>query len=125
MVDPQEVELLKNRIKIGNDKLNTAWESIVAMVGVDEERWKIESERWFEAHAKLINLARLLNGKGFRNCLYIEDGKKTRHCLNPGCQACPSDVNYWEKELMDLPSGGDKSTLPPAPTQPQQKMKVE
>ena len=102
-----EALALRDRVKSGNDKLSRAWLQIRDLVG-DKEEWSRQMDRWQEATEKLHQLCQELKLKGYDDCLYLEDGKRTRTCLNNPdgfwCQVCPSVYAYWETELMDLPS---------------------
>lgn len=102
----EEIEVLKSRIKEGNRKLNLAWEAIIKL-DHQSARWQEEVEKWHEANERLSALCSELKYLGFTDCLYIENGKKTRNCLTEGlgCRVCPSQISYWETELMNLPSG--------------------
>lgn len=99
----KSLEALKARVKEGNQKLNDAWEKLVQM-NHSSQKWAEEVERWHQANEKLSALCTELKYKGFNDCLYIENGKKTRPCLTEGlgCRVCPSSYPYWEKELMEL-----------------------
>ena len=107
----QELEALKERVKEGNRKLNEAWGKICDMC-LKKEQWERETDKWHEASHKLNNLCFELQLKGYRDCLYIENGVKMRTCLSQegfGCRVCPSDKNYWETELMSLSSPSKKA----------------
>ena len=106
----KSLEELKARVKEGNQKLNDAWQRLVKM-DHSTQRWEEEAERWHQANEKLSNLCTELKYAGFNDCLYIEDGKKTRGCLTEGegCRVCPSSKNYWEQELMSLSSPSKKA----------------
>ncbi|MBA7653787.1 hypothetical protein ES703_61648 [subsurface metagenome] len=101
-----EVLALRDRIRLGNDKLFAAWLQIRDIE--DKEEREYQFQQWDEAKEKL-NLLRLeLRIRGYRDCLYLdENGKKTKSCLKePGewfCNTCPSDREYWVEELMELP----------------------
>ena len=101
-----EVLALRDRIKVGNDKLFKAWLQIRELAD-DKEEWSRQMDRWNEAQDKLHVLCLELKAKGYVDCLYIENGTKMRRCLdNPDgfwCQVCPSLRPYWEEELIDLP----------------------
>lgn len=101
-----EVLALRDRVKKGNDKLFQAWLQIRELA--DKEEWSRQMDRWSEAGQKLHALCDELKLKGYNDCLYLENGKKVRSCLdNPDgfwCQVCPSVYPYWEAELMNLPS---------------------
>lgn len=107
-----EVIALLDRVRTGNDKLWNAWRQIRDIGDKDEK--ERQYDRWHEAKDKLNLLAKELVAKGFRDCLYMENGKKIRGCLynkdNPEwfCNTCPAQLgkgpSYWEDELMSLPS---------------------
>jgi len=100
-----EVLALRDRVISGNKKLNDAWEQIRG-IAHDAEEWKELLEQWHQANEKLSLLCSELKARGYTDCLYIENGKKTKKCLPPGdaigCRVCPSSRKYWEKELMEL-----------------------
>jgi len=99
-----EVLDLRDRVIKGNDKLFAAWLQIRELAGEEKE---YQLDRWNEAQERLHYLCLELKAKGYHDCLYLENGKRTKSCLsNPDgfwCQVCPSSVSYWEKELMKLP----------------------
>ena len=104
------MEILRERVKEGNRKLNEAWMEILKL-DHNSQKWADELGKWHLANEKLSTLCTELQMKGYNDCLYIVDGKKTVSCLGQGgigCRVCPSTINYWEKELMDLPSAGGK-----------------
>ena len=89
------------RVKLGNDKLNDAWEKLKAME--QGEQWKAGLEGWHKANLLLKCYCDQLQQMGFANCLYIENGIKTRKCLTGlGCRVCPSRISYWEQEFAGL-----------------------
>lgn len=90
-------ELLE-RVRNGNDKLMTAWHEICKMSGTHHDT---ELQKWFKAQDKLVEYCTQLKLLGYCNCLYIEQGKKTKSCLDCNCIVCPSTVNYWETELTN------------------------
>lgn len=103
------IEELKARIKEGNEKLNKAWHRICEL-DHSSPQWAEEVERWYQANEKLSMLCTELKLLGYEDCLYIENGKKTRRCgwSDLGCRVCPSKRAYWEEELyggyMDRPA---------------------
>lgn len=103
-----EALALRDRVIKGNDKLFQAWLQIRELEDGEEKEYQLD--RWNEAQERLHSLCLELKAKGYHDCLYIENGKKTRSCLsNPDgfwCQVCPSKIPYWEQELMNLPSPG-------------------
>lgn len=102
-----DVIALRDRVRAGNDKLFQAW-LMTHKFTDDKERWTLEMDKWRAAQQKLCLLCSALKNMGYDDCLYIEDGKKTRSCINSSegfwCVVCPSSIRYWEQELMDLPS---------------------
>ena len=107
----EALEALKARVKEGNEKLNAAWDQI-CKIDHKSTQWAEEVERWHQANEKLSDLCTVLKAKGFHDCLFLENGVKTRSCFETGlgCRVCPSSTPYWERELMNLPSGGEKCT---------------
>ena len=103
----EDLDALKDRVRLGNDKLFQAWLQIRELVD-DKEEWARQMDRWQEATEKLHSLCQELKLKGYNDCLYLENGKRVRSCLsNPDsfwCQVCPSIYPYWETELMEMPS---------------------
>ena len=103
-----EVLALRDRVKAGNDKLTKAWHQILEIA--DKEEQFQQDERWFKARYKLCILCSELQAKGYGECLYMENGKKMKSCLNSPdnhwCWVCPLGTPYWEQELKDLPSAG-------------------
>ena len=108
-----EVLALRDRVILGNKKLNDAWEQIKAMVR-DTEEWSEQVDHWRQANEKLSLLCTELETRGYEDCLYRDDqGKKTVKCLDQGglgCRVCPSKTPYWEQELMELPGPKVKQT---------------
>lgn len=102
----EEVLALKDRVINGNQKLFDAWLKIKELAG-DEMEWVKQMSRWHDAGLKLQVLCTELKARGYTDCLYIINDKRTKTCLqNPDgfwCQACPSSIPYWDKELMGLP----------------------
>lgn len=96
---------MRDRVKLGNEKLFRAWLQIRELA-YDSEEWSRQMGRFSEATKKLRGLCAELKLKGYDDCLYMENGKKTKSCLsNPDgfwCQACPSSRKYSEEELMKL-----------------------
>jgi hypothetical protein len=94
-----EVLALRDRVIRGDKKLNDAWEQIRAIS--DEEERERQTDRWTQAAEKLCLLCEELKAKGYYDCLYIENGKKTRPCDPPDglcCLVCPSSYPYWKCE---------------------------
>lgn len=97
-----EVIVLRDRVIRGNDKLAKARFQIQELEEGEEKehQW----DRWNKAQELLRYLCSELQIKGYSDCLFIEDGKKTKSCLSePECQGCPSTRKYWSEELMALP----------------------
>jgi len=98
-----EVLALRDRVKLGNEKLFKAWQQIREL---NSAEWSYQMELWYQAGKKLNVLCIELNLKGYGDCLYLENGKKTKSCLDNAdgfwCQVCPSSIRYWDKELMSL-----------------------
>ena len=103
-----EVLDLRDRVILGNRKLNVAFEQIKQLAH-DPEEWSRAMDQWHEANEKLSTLCTELKLKySYNECLYLDDqGKKTKKCLEPGdslgCRVCPSSRNYCAEELMALP----------------------
>lgn len=104
-----EVLALRDRVILGNKKLNDAWEQIKTM-DHESQQWRDEFDRWHLANEKLSLLCTELKLRGYEDCLYLnEKGKKAKSCLEQsgiGCRVCPSIIPYSEQELMALPSPG-------------------
>lgn len=100
-----EVLALRDRVISGNKKLNDALKQI-RQIDHESQEWKDLFEQWHQANEKLSVLCTELKLRGYTDCLYIENGKKTKKCLSPGddigCRVCPSSRKYWEEELMKL-----------------------
>ena len=95
-----EVLSLRDRVKSGNDKLFKAWLQILEIN--DKERQFEEDARWYKAWDKLHYLCLELQAKGYEDCLYVENGKKTRLCSQDvgthWCWVCSSTKFYWRDE---------------------------
>lgn len=104
-----EALALRDRVILGNKKLNNALEQLKDIVD-DKERWSEEMECWRQANEKLSLLCTQLKTLGYNDCLYLDgQGRKTRKCLEGmGCRVCPSRIPYGEQELMKLPGPGAK-----------------
>lgn len=97
-----EVLALRDRIRLGNDKIFAAWLQIGEIQ--DKEEREYQREQWDKAKEKLNLLCLELQYRfNYRDCLYIENGKKTKSCLKePGgwfCNTCPSTREYWVEEM--------------------------
>ncbi len=105
-----EILALRDRVILGNKKLNDAFEQIKQLAH-DSEEWSRVMDRWHEANEKLSALCTELKLKyNYNECLYLDDqGRRTKKCLEPsddlGCRVCPSSTTYLTQELMELPSG--------------------
>ena len=95
-----ELEAMKERVRAGNDKLMAAWSRVREIA--DENERKQQLGRWDEASSLLDVLSReLMYRLNYRECLYMENGKKTEPCVRPdgsGCLVCPSETPYWRGE---------------------------
>jgi len=101
-----EVEALRVRVAAGNARLISAILEIRKITDTEEH---INGMReWGKAVDKLRALSEQLEAMGYRDCLYLENGKRTHDCLDwpegIACFVCPSGVNYAEKELFSLNS---------------------
>lgn len=102
-----EVIALMERVKKGNDKLWNAWK-VIRDIEDPEEKEEL-FRKWHEKKDLLEFFCKELVTRGFKDCLYIENGKKTRGCLyNPDnpewfCNTCPAAMGggpeYWVKEM--------------------------
>lgn len=128
---------LLERVRLGNDKLNKAWNEICAIK--DNEAHNKAVEEWHKANVLLSYYCDQLEWLGYQDCLYIQDGAdiaskdkeevqrimekidqgiykkvgdkiKTRSCLGIalGCRVCPSKKPYWEDEFMSLGRGNNE-----------------
>ena len=106
-----EVLHLRDRVRLGNDKLNKAWEQIKELDHSSQE-WSEKMEEWHLANERLSTLSTELQYMGYEDCLYLnEKGEKMRKCLGGlGCRVCPSRISYWERELMELPGPRGRRT---------------
>ncbi len=95
------LEILKQRVAVGNLKLIKAWAQIKDLPG---DKFGPLYEQWNEAFHKLLGCCDELHAMGFKDCPYIENGKKTRQCTDKSgdilCWACPSECKYWDEELF-------------------------
>jgi len=104
LAEPERrIAALVERCKTGNIKLNKAWRQLREM-DFSSQEWKEQSEEWSRKTRLLMDLALELNGLGFKDCLYKENGIKTITCLDQAdgltCYGCPSDIDYWTRELF-------------------------
>ena len=98
-----ELTVLKERVRTGNEKLIAAWPLI----------WEIQNEaerdrelaRWDRANVLLDALCmELMYRLDYRDCFYIESGKKTKPCVRRDgffCFVCPSEKSYWDVEKKE------------------------
>lgn len=128
------LEQLKQRVKAGNQKLNDAWKAVcqidhTSQMWSDElERWHQANEKlsllclqlealgyvdclYIIEEAEIASMVPEEKDKILKRIdkgIYQKlNGKvKTQHCLAEGigCRVCPSQIRYWETELMELPS---------------------
>ena len=100
-----EVLTLLDRAKKGNEKLFLALQQIRELAD-DEGEYSRQMDLWNQAQERLQGICLELKARGFHDCLYIENGQKTRSCLNnpdgSWCQVCPSSRKYWEEEFDKL-----------------------
>ena len=101
LIDQETLELL-SRVRLGNDKLFHAWEQIREYKG---PIWNEQMDKFTASAKKLRELCSKLKLMGYIDCLYKTAEGRTRNCLhNPDgfwCQVCPSDIRYWETEIME------------------------
>lgn len=101
----EEVLALRDRVIKGNQKLFEALEQI-KKIAHDTEEWSRQMDRWNEAQNKLHLLCLDLKAKGYSDCLYLANGKRTKSCIKNAngfwCQVCPSSHRYWEEEFSTL-----------------------
>lgn len=104
-----EVIHLRDRVRLGNEKLNRAFDLINQIAPSSDER-KEKFEEWHQANERLSSLCTELKLKGFTDCLYLnEKGEKVRKCfVGLGCRVCPSNTPFWEMEFDELPSASGK-----------------
>lgn len=101
---------LRDRVRLGNEKLLQAWLQIRGLPDQEEmDRYLVGWDRGLE---KLQTLSTELEAKGYQDCLYVEKGRKTRPCDDLGnlCLVCPSLHPYWEWEAGEA----GKPSLPAA-----------
>lgn len=111
-----EVLTLRDRVILGNKKLNDAWKQI-CKIDNESQEWRDLLEQWHQANKKLSSLCTKLQVGGYEDCLYLDKkGRKTVKCLEQGgigCRVCPSRIPYWEQELMALPGPNAPSAKQP------------
>jgi len=99
-MEDAELTTLKQRMRAGNEKLITSWPRIWDIP--DEEERAEQLKRWDEANRLLDALCmELMYRFDFHDCLYLENGRKTKPCTDADgfcCFACPSDKPYWHDE---------------------------
>ncbi len=66
-----ELLALRDRVKLGNNKLFKAWLQI-REIAHDSEEWARQMELWHQAAEKLSLLCSELKLKGYTDCLYIK-----------------------------------------------------
>jgi len=95
---------LRDRVKTGNDKLFRAWQQIIEIS--DKEERGYQEDKWEKARDKLHYLCmELMYRLDYRDCLYIENGKKTKPRVRQdgfGCFVCPSRRRWWVEEALDF-----------------------
>ncbi len=94
------LDQLRERVARGNDKLMDVWSQIIEL---SEPEHSAEIDSWVKADAKLEKLCDVLKLRGYIDCLYIVEGRKTRLCSveNKICLVCPSKRAYWVQEMLD------------------------
>lgn len=97
------VEQLRERVAKGNDRLMDHYTEI--MKERDNDTWEGLLANLDIAVARLGLICDFLVFKGYKECLYMENGKKVRSCLNQRqdnivCWCCPSTIKWWEEELF-------------------------
>lgn len=99
----KELIALKQRVKAGNEKLIASWPKIWDIP--DQEEKDEQLKRWDKANLLLDALCReLMYRFDFRDCLYIENGRKTKPCTRADglcCFVCPSAKPYWRNEEQE------------------------
>ena len=100
-----DMELL-DRVRTGNNKLYKAWKQIQEF-SEDKDKFNELSAVWDGKVQELKKLCGRLKFV-FDDCLYIQDGKKTRTCWGTmedptlWCIVCPAESRrYWEDELFE------------------------
>ncbi len=93
---------MKERIKMGNEKLIAAWPRIWDIQ--DQQERQRELERWDKANRLLDGLCmELMYRFNYRDCLYLDgNGRKTKPCVRQDgfcCFVCPSETPYWRREV--------------------------
>jgi len=98
----EESLALLRRVREGNLKLIKAWPQIIRNPS-DAEFARLSLE-FYQAKEKLEGLCRELQARGYRDCLYIENGVKTQRCdswpNSQMCKVCPSEIDYFAAELF-------------------------
>lgn len=102
-----ETEHLIERCRNGNTKLWEGWHLIQCQTDTTL-RHKLY-QQWDGAFQKLLNLCYLLQHTGYRDCLYLKNGKPECSCSREeGCFVCPSKIEYWklgQGVLVNGPTG--------------------
>ena len=98
------MEQLLVRVRAGNDRLMAHYAEINQEGNI--ETWNKMVDNLHLAVDRLNQICDFLVFKGYKDCLYVENGKKVRTCLNEPrkdwivCWACPSEKKYWVDELF-------------------------
>ena len=100
---PMTVEQLLERVARGNDRLMEHYD--VIKQEKDNDTWGELMDNFFAAVNRLKVICDFLVFRGWKDCLYMKDGKKMRSCLNQSnenffCWVCPSEKKYWEAEIF-------------------------
>jgi hypothetical protein len=111
-IKDQTVEELRQRVITGNEKMLQYWKVLISS---DSEKYNQNIERYESANKKLINLCDLLELKGYNQCLYMSEGKKTRKCFGRDdeswCVVCPASDEIIKKAKIDDYKGREQMNL--------------
>jgi hypothetical protein len=95
-------EELLIRVKNGNEKLMAYYEQIKTQK--NDPEWDKMVDNLHVAVDRMKQICDFLVFKGYDDCLYIENGKRTRSCVigdDRPCWVCPSKRNYAEEEMFE------------------------
>jgi hypothetical protein len=105
-VTEMPLEDLRARVIHGNDKLIAYFTEVMKDAKtLDGAAFDQFIENLRQAVTKLQKIEHVLEIRGYHDCLYIENGVKTRSCLKEKkdgvvCWICPSRTRYWDEELF-------------------------
>ncbi len=99
--NPEEIEALRKRVAAGNEKLVLA---LLALVEIEDMAvYDVQMKAWYSARDKLNTLYKMLRDLGYSDCLYVENGARTRKCdswpKGRNCIVCTSDEIYWNEVI--------------------------